>query len=207
VSSVIRVWVSRPSQVEDRSGEHALLSQTEIERMRRYVHRADRDRFSTAWSLARRTLGELLGKDPRLLRFDRQCTHCGDRRHGKPRLLDARVEFSIAHASDRVLLAVSTQAPVGVDVEPIEARVEDLATSLLHPAEVGTDRSELLRLWVRKEAVLKATGHGLARPMTGFSTLTAPVGMVVEDLPCGDDYVAAVAAISKVHLPVELVPD
>ena len=71
----------------------------------------------------------MVGIDPWRLRFDRRCAHCGEGRHGKPRLLDAPVEFSIAHASDRVLLAVCEQAPVEVDVEPVGAPVADVVAS------------------------------------------------------------------------------
>lgn len=175
--------------------------------MGRFVHAADQDRFSAAWALTRRTLGGLLGTDPRRLGFDRWCALCGNDQHGKPRLLDASLEFSIAHAADRVLLAVSDRIPVGVDVEPADAPVAEATSLVRHPSERDVEGPELVRLWVRKEAVLKATGHGLVRPMTDFGVLVAPDGMFLADVPLGQDYVAAVAAVGDDVLDVTVVPD
>jgi len=102
--------------------------------------------------------------------------------HGKPRLdppLGAP-DFSIAHSGQRVLLAVA-HATVGVDVEAIRPLGEELSLRILSEAEkpvlarlAAADRSAaLLRYWTRKEALLKATGHGLAISPHRL-TVTAP---------------------------------
>ena len=170
--------------------------------MNRLVRVADRDRSSTAWALVRTTLGELTGLAPSRLRFDRTCSLCGDAHHGKPRLLDAPVEFSVAHSADRVVVAVSEAAPVGVDVEPIDVPLADVADSFLHPHELGVPPADLVRLWVRKEAVVKATGQGLIRPLREISVLSAPAGMLLVNLPDEGGYVAAVAAVTNHSLTV-----
>lgn len=66
-------------------------------------------------------------------------------------------------------VAAHTGGPVGVDVEALVAdgTLDDLAPSMLHPMEQRTLPNRpaadiLLSLWVRKEAVLKACGVGLA---------------------------------------------
>jgi len=202
----LTVWVARPSSGA-RKDDRALLAPTELERMYRLVHAADQDRFSVAWALTRRTLGGLLGIDPRRLRFDRSCALCGDDQHGKPRLLDGALEFSIAHAADRVLLAVADRIPVGVDVEPADALVAEAAALVRHASEHDVEGAELVRLWVRKEAVLKATGHGLARPMTDFGVRVAPDGMFLTDLALGENYVAALAARSDRELDLTVVSE
>ncbi len=63
----------------------------------------------------------------------------------------------------------------------------------------------MLNLWVRKEAVLKATGHGLARPMTEFPVLAAPAGFFLADLDLGAHFVGAVAAVSDTPLAVDVI--
>ena len=198
----ITVWVDRPSSRE-RDDDQALLTASELQLMRRLVQPADQDRFSAAWALARETLGGLLGTDPRLLRFDRSCSLCGHGTHGKPRLVGASLQFSIAHAEDRVLVAVADRIPVGVDVEPANAPTAEVADLVRHPSE-RDDGVGLVRLLVRKEAILKVTGHGLVRPMTGIVADPAPDGLVVTDLSIGQDYVAAVAAASDGALDVKV---
>ncbi len=86
---------------------------------------------------------------------------------------------SVSHAGAVVAVAVTDAGPVGIDTEPVTGAVfagfDDVALAgsevqaLRADAGRGTeaDDSSLpaearLRLWVRKEAVLKATGRGLA---------------------------------------------
>ena len=73
---------------------------------------------------------------------------CGSDQHGKPYVLglDATtpVHVSLSRAGQLAILAVSDAGPVGVDVEWRAARGSP---------DVST--------WVRKESVIKATGHGL----------------------------------------------
>ena len=167
--------------------------------MLRYQQQADRDRFEIAWSMTRRVLGELTDTDPRALTFERRCQHCEDRRHGKPRLVSqARdagrgLDFSISHAADRVVLAVTDTGLVGVDVEAGTNTVDELAGMILHPDEPIASGADLLRVWVRKEAVLKATGHGIARPMIDVNLDDLPAGAGVRDVDADDGYVAAIA--------------
>ncbi|WP_179154917.1 4'-phosphopantetheinyl transferase superfamily protein [Microbispora sp. GKU 823] len=68
-------------------------------------------------------------------------------------------------------MALTAEAPLGVDVEQVESTgsVEDLVKCALTPSErdavLRLPESEqyeaFVRVWVCKEAALKATGHGL----------------------------------------------
>ncbi len=161
---------------------------------------ADRARFVTAWTLARHVLSRTVGRAPVDLVFTRECVLCGHPSHGKPRLLDSTVDFSLSHAGDRVLLAVSETLLVGVDIEERARPIGDLAGQILHPDESGSTE-DLLRVWVRKEALLKASGHGLVKPMTQLSLANPPVGSSTNDLPVGGRYLAAVATLARVRSP------
>lgn len=96
-----------------------------------------------------------------------------ERGMGKPCLVGAGrdMRFSVSHAGGLTLVAVAAGREVGVDVERLgRGRWLSLPGHSLTPAEqrsldafsgAGRDMA-FLRLWVRKEAVLKAVGVGLA---------------------------------------------
>jgi 4'-phosphopantetheinyl transferase len=128
---------------------------------------------------------------------------------GKPILAGGAIEFNLSHSGQLALVAVSRDLQVGVDLEhPRNFRNEAgmarricTASELEHLARTDA-RDELLRLWVRKEAVVKATGEGLVRPVSEIDVLDNRVtgGWRCLDLPRigadgvrGDGYRAAVA--------------
>jgi 4'-phosphopantetheinyl transferase len=193
---MIMVLRRQPSQLRDLEAAETLLAPDELARMRRFAREEDRLRYLTAWSLVRQTLADLTGQRPQDLRFARTCTLCGHASHGKPRLVDSSWEFSLSHAGDRVLLAVAENRPVGVDVERADAAIDNVAHLVLHPDDPPVTGPDLVRIWVRKEAIAKVTGHGLARPMTSFPASPAPPGLTVHDLPDDDGYVAALATVA-----------
>lgn len=120
--------------------------------------------------------------------------------------------MSISHSAERVAVAVAS-APVGVDVEQlIELDIGPLVDTVLHPDERSgiEDADGFLTVWTRKEAVLKALGEGLRRPMTevrvsgpeqpavllgiaGRSDITADL----RDLCPGAGYVGALALLGR----------
>ena len=93
-------------------------------------------------------------------------------RHGKPRLADARLEFNVSHSGGAVLMAVSREQPLGVDLELSRRSrpVLDLARRYFAPGETAAltalpeamRQTAFLGLWSCKEAWLKAQGRGIA---------------------------------------------
>lgn len=110
------------------------------------------------------------------IEVDRSCTLCtSGKKHGKPRI--AGVNFNMSQVNPLVVGAFSRNpsALLGVDVETMDARLfSGFARLALSDEErtfyerVAQERpaSALLllslALWTAKEAVLKATGHGLS---------------------------------------------
>ncbi len=91
---------------------------------------------------------------------------------GKPDGVAWDMHFNLSHAGREIWLACCREAAVGIDVEEGCPELSDLLP-LLHPAEAeclsgDTDRLRRRRLWVRKEAVIKATGKGLSLPLADF---------------------------------------
>ena len=91
----------------------------------------------------------------------------------------------MAHSGDCVLLAWSIGSPVGVDVESVNrgASFADLADAAFSPEErdilssAPPDETAILfySIWVRKEAVLKAEGRGIAGGLQSFSVASPSV--------------------------------
>lgn len=135
------------------------------ERARRdaYVREPDRERFTVGCLITRAVLGRWLAIAPARVQLDRSCGECG-RAHGKVREMTGSVELSVTHAGDRVAVAVCAEAAVGIDVEPLDRRLDLAALNriALHADEPpAADRRALLTYWVRKEALLKLVGTGL----------------------------------------------
>ncbi|WP_374776247.1 4'-phosphopantetheinyl transferase superfamily protein [Streptomyces sp. NBC_01310] len=188
----------------------ALLDTAERSRAAALVRPGDRHRYLAAHVGLRVLLGGYLGIPPELVSFVREdCPHCGGP-HGRPALggdPPAGLHFSLTHSGAVAAVAVAT-APVGLDIEA-HPRPE-LAGGLLrflHPREsaallalsAAARPAALARVWVRKEACLKATGagigYGLTHPFVGASPVPAPVpGWTLSDLWAPLGYCAALAA-------------
>ncbi|NMH94222.1 4'-phosphopantetheinyl transferase superfamily protein [Pseudonocardia bannensis] len=173
------VWWARPLPPEGHPGLLALLDEHERTRLQKLRRPDDQARYLAAHALVRLVLGHRLGVHPAGLRFDRTC-RCGQQ-HGKPRLADepGTTGFSLTHSGDLVGVAVS-DGPVGLDVEHVRplTDVAGMAAHVCSPTELArplpAETAAFLTTWTRKEALLKATGEGLSRPM---ATITlSPAG-------------------------------
>jgi len=130
---------------------------------------------------------------------------------GKPILADRALEFNLSHSGELALVAVSRELPVGVDLEhPRSFRNQaGMARRICTMRELEhltqtRDEDELLRLWVRKEAVVKATGEGLAHPVSQVDVLDRNVagGWLCLDLRLvGPQGISAVGYRAAVALP------
>lgn len=195
-----------------------LLSGREAERGGRCRFDADRRRFIIAHGALRLILAGYLDVPPEELRLQRG-------RHGKPRLADSPdLRFNLSHSGELGLVAVTRHAEVGIDVdrlrpgvpvEPFAERFFPASDARFVAAAAGpTERAErFLRLWTRKEAVVKAAGARLTQGLgltvftdadadtdadTDADVVRDPSGQIrgawsVRDLPVPDGYVAALA--------------
>jgi hypothetical protein len=107
--------------------------------------------------------------------------------NGKPQLVGGAAHFNVSHSGELALVAVS-DAPVGVDIEQDRAIADPDAFARRLRFET-TDPRELMRLWCRKEAWLKARGIGLA----GVTERMDLRAWFVADLEIAAGYSAAVA--------------
>ncbi|MBY8864508.1 4'-phosphopantetheinyl transferase family protein [Streptomyces sennicomposti] len=152
--------------------DRLLLSAAEHNRAARYRRAADRTAFIAGRAALRRVLAHQLDTQPWRIKFGRDpCPACGSPEHGPPSIVSphTRLAFSFSRSGNRVLVAVSQTGPVGVDVEIVRpVDVDAMARQRLSPKErtymarLPPERRQeaLWRIWVRKEAVTKASGIG-----------------------------------------------
>jgi 4'-phosphopantetheinyl transferase len=158
-------WVGEHAGAVDRLSRD-VLSTAEQTRLGRYRSRDAAERYVVTRSLVRMVLARRLGAEPRsveVLRTDA----------GKP-VIAGNVHFNVSHSADLVVMALSTDCDVGVDVERRREidRVDQLRRRWLTEPEreevdrlssSGTSVSDaFLRIWTLKEARLKALGIGIS---------------------------------------------
>ena len=153
---------------------------------------------ASAHALLRLVLSDLTGVAPRDHRIDHVCPSCGGSDHGRPVPRDMALHVSLAGTRSGVAVAVSSEAPVGVDVEQLSAtRFDGFEGVVLGPAERAADDAERARAWTRKEAVLKARGTGLSVDPRAVDVRADRSGDCwVLDLPAAPGLAAAVAVRS-----------
>lgn len=145
------------------TGDLALLDDKERRRAERFLRDDDRWRYVRAHAAMRRILASETGRQPDNLAFLAS-------EYGKPALADASIHFNLSHSGDHAVLATSFEAEVGIDIESHTTDTRRIANLVLTGREMEAFSSlpvlaqdaAFLRVWTRKEALLKAAGCGLA---------------------------------------------
>ena len=176
----VRLWridLDRCSDRDTIDQAMRVLSADELARADRFRLSCHRSRFIACRAALRRILAHTTGEDAASLRF---CYGPS----GKPQLKSGLASFSVSHADGRALIAVTEQCSIGVDLERDRA-VEDreiLARAVFSEDEwkefehEGCTSRAFLSGWTRKEALVKATGQGLA----GVHAFTVSTGLAAE---------------------------
>jgi 4'-phosphopantetheinyl transferase len=221
------VWRIRLRRIDPRE-LMPLLSADEQARAGRFVHERVAQAYTVSHGMLRRILARYGEDAPEALRFE-----VGQ--FGKPALVASAgasaLEFNLSHSGDLALIAVSRGGPVGVDVEARNREIRHIALAerffspveraalraLAHDGKATTEG--FFNAWTRKEAYLKATGHGITRGLHHFDvTLTprqpaalladrldpsAPERWRMSAIDAGEDYAGAVVvprAVTEVAL-------
>lgn len=199
----IDVW-----QIDLRGPESAFqldwLDAGERARLQAYKPPIVKLRFARSHAALRGILAGYADRPPATLRFT-----AGS--HGKPVLLGESLHFNLAHSGHLALLAVSPEVAVGVDVEEVRPlrNLLEMAHTVFHAEEIREfqvllpreQQKAFFECWVRREALVKGLGMGLAAPRSvgpawrPGSPVTRPCnGWEVQGLDTQQPYRAAVAA-------------
>ena len=154
-----------------------LLSTEERDTAGRFHFDRHRQAYVFAHAVLRDILGRYLNRPARKVRFEVNP-------YGKPFLVDADARippfFNLSHSGALVLVAITSDRQIGVDVErvrPLED-IESMARGHLSPQECAFvlrhDSKEreraFFQCWTRKESYAKALGRGLSIPLNSFDT-------------------------------------
>lgn len=143
-----------------------MLTLAERERGRRFLRLQDRIQFVLGRAVVRRICSTAFGIDPTAVEIALS-------QSGKPYVISpsGRLEFNISHSNGIVVIAWNGSHPVGIDVEATDesrpfqemSRVAFSKTecAVVSAASLNKVQRTFLRIWVRKEAVLKAEGCGI----------------------------------------------
>lgn len=198
-----------------------LLEPWEKERAWRYRFETHRERFIAGRGSLRVILAQYLGEDPKELKF----TYSSN---GKPALQigedESRLQFNLSHSENLALIAVSTGGSLGIDVEHLRPipDAEELVARFFSRREQrefsalpkGQRTLAFFNLWTRKEALLKATGEGIAHslhrvevtflPEQAAEFLALPEGAAadwhLQELDAAPGFIAALVTREKPEL-------
>lgn len=176
----------------------AMLSAAEGARADRFRFPDDRRRFLSGRVGLRQVLSHYTGVAPQDLAFE-------DGPHGKPALsapdlsapglsAPGPLSFSFSRAGSVAVVAVAAEGQLGVDIEAIQdtadlslvAKDHFARSERAHLASVSGDTylAAFFRCWTGKEALIKATGDGLATDLRAFDlalSADAPLALVAGD--------------------------
>lgn len=140
-------------------------------RIARLVKAEDRESRRAAWRLARTLLGAASGAAPREIAIARDA-------RGRPNVEGPAAEgggldFNVSHSGAWVAVGLARGARIGVDVERqrsltdwrnlVPGFLDAPAAAAWAALPLAAQSTAALSIWCRKEALVKATGEGLAR--------------------------------------------
>jgi 4'-phosphopantetheinyl transferase len=178
----VHVWRASLAAGRDELARlHAILSDEERARAARFRYDMHRDRFVAGRGIQRLLLARYLDTRPAAIRYSLAA-------HGKPSLDGAHaasgLRFNVSNAEEGLLVAVTLEREVGVDLEPLHRAVDRDAVARrffsVPENEVYDTIAEEERdaafftCWTRKEAYIKAVGDGLTMPLDCFDVTLRP---------------------------------
>lgn len=173
----IHLWLVDYEQVDAGlfDSYRALLSEQERQQEPRFYFARDRRRYLVTRALVRTVLSRYLPVSPQNWSFT-------DDRYGRPHIDNPEgsgVTFNIAHTHSLIVLGLSRDRALGIDVENVADREVsmDLAQRFFAADEaaalgcipVAGQQFRFFEYWTFKESYIKARGMGLSLPLDKFS--------------------------------------
>lgn len=172
----VHVWrVFLPILESRKDGLEKFLSEEQIERGQRIIRYPERNYHPIKAGMLRALIGKYVDVNPVNVNFVIS-------QYGKPALApgltEQKLEFNVSHSGDWFFLALALRNPVGIDVEATKRdfplvhvsgrffSVREASVVKLMPE--SSRPTTFFRIWVRKEAYIKAVGKGLSLSLKSF---------------------------------------
>lgn len=174
------IWVLDLRLLSKRSTEYeCFLTTKELLRAKKFRFEKDKKTFVVVRGILRELSGQYLRIAPKDIRLRYT-------KYGKPELDYPKnnLHFNVSHASEIAIIGFSLGVPIGVDVEFVKYAndLEKVAKRFFSKNEydkyMSLSGDEKLKgfynCWTRKEAFIKAIGHGLSFPLDQFEVSFLP---------------------------------
>jgi 4'-phosphopantetheinyl transferase len=175
----IDLWACFYLEIDDApllNAYRAMLSESERQQEQRFVFAKDRQRYLVTRALLRTALSRYAAIVPSQWSFLFN-------KYGKPALANSpdghRINFNISHTDGLIVLALTNDAEIGIDVEKIcvDRASLDIADRFFSAEEAAALRQvsdagqadAFFGYWTLKEAYIKARGMGLSIPLDKFT--------------------------------------
>lgn len=184
----------------------ALLDSSERAKSMRFASELDRRRFVVSHGKLRRILARYLLLPPDKIVFETQS-------QGKPFVTGDRsdtVKFNLSHSDSYLLVGISSDYEIGVDIEiwkdivdyegVLDLCFSDSERSFWRELSAEQRQAFFYRQWVRKESFVKAVGLGLELDISLVETTLTGIGRFLS-LPteCGLPENWSLIALELVH--------
>ena len=198
-SQEIHLWYAYDEQICDSqllSQYFNLLNPEEYSQQKRFYFEKHRHQYLITRTMLRTVLSfyakEIAPEDWQFTKND----------YGKPSIRNSSVtlpiRFNISHTEGLVVLAITLDHEVGVDVEHLlrSGKTVEIADNYFSPIEVNylrelppeKQRDRFFDFWTLKEAYIKACGMGLSIPLNQFSFSFSVQGEIAVSFdPARDD--------------------
>jgi len=144
---------------------YQFLNADEKEKASTFVRPELQKKYIKTRGVLRKVLGSYLNEKPQEI-----IINTGE--YGKPFINESRLYFNLSHAGNKFVIAVSNCGEVGVDIEQYKNRnnlsglvrkcFSDVEKAYWQCLSEEQKVAMFYRLWVRKEAFVKAVGRGIA---------------------------------------------
>ncbi|HHI70117.1 MAG TPA: 4'-phosphopantetheinyl transferase superfamily protein [Rhodobacteraceae bacterium] len=178
----------------------SLLSPSEHARAKRFHFERDQKRFIRGRGFLRYHLSKRTGIPAGQI-------HLEEGERGKPFCPERQIHFNLSHSRNIAVLALSPSAPIGIDIEFIDRKVDvhGLSRTCFNASEcavlsslTGDDlHRRFFAFWTAKEARMKLTGEGMSLAPKSISLALEngrPVGYLLPEHPT--------ATLNFVELPI-----
>ncbi len=192
LSDDMDIWYVNMDSLDPNNYLHC-LSRQERARTERVLNEEKRRHLIISRGILRTVLGSNLNIEPADLNMEIQT-------NGKPGLCDKALYFNVSHSKELLVIAISKDSELGVDVEWIDEGIDPRQSASIafsreenvYLERCGYSVTKFFDLWSMKEAVLKAAGWGFSYPSNRFSVISSKdqsiqssiMGDVTNGSPC-----------------------